>query len=74
MKLRFDLDPTLSKVAIIGILMFLESLLVPIYAKLQTGSYPTPLEFFTYLIAAVLILITYLLAFVKTGSTETSPT
>ena len=72
MKLRFDLDPTLGKVAVIGLLMFLESLLVPTYAKLQGGSFPTPIEFCTYLIAAVLVLITYLLAFVKTGETETS--
>lgn len=70
MKLKFDLDPTLPKVAIIGMLMFLEALLIPIYAVLQGGNYPTAIEFCTYLIAAVLILITYLLAFVKTGSTE----
>ena len=72
MKLKFDLDPTLPKVAVIGVLMFLEALLIPIYAVLQGGNYPTAIEFCTYLIAAILILITYLLAFVKTGETGTS--
>ena len=72
MKLRFDLDPTPSRVAIIGILMFLEALLMPIYARLQAGSYPTALELCMYFVAAILILITYLLAFFKTGTTEPS--
>lgn len=67
MVLKFELDPTLPRVLVIGILMFFEALLIPIYAKLQSGAYPTELEFVTYLVAAVLILITYLLAFVKTG-------
>jgi hypothetical protein len=71
MELRFDLDPPILKVAVIGVLMFLESLLVPILAKLQGGNFPTQIEFCTYLIAAVLVLITYLLVFVKTGETGT---
>lgn len=71
MGLKFNLDPTLPKVVVLGILMFLEALLVPTYAKLQAGSYPTTLEFVTYLIAALLILITYLATFVKTGETTT---
>jgi len=50
--------------------MFLEALLVPIYARLQAGSYPTALELCMYFVAAILILITYLLAFFKTGTTE----
>jgi len=70
MGLKFDLDPTLSKVTIIAILLFLEGLLMPIYAKLQQGVYPSWIEFFTALIGAILIVCTYLMAFVKTGSTE----
>jgi len=70
MKVKIDFDPTVSRVVIIGLLIFLETLLMPIYGVLQSGRYPEVLEVVTYLFGAIITLITYLLAFVKTGQVE----
>ena len=70
MGLKFDLDPTPSKVTIIAILLFTESVCMPIYSKLQQGSFPTVIELCTSIVGAVIVVATYLMAFVKTGSTE----
>lgn len=63
MKLKFDLDPTVPRVVIIAVLLFLEALIVPAYTTLQSGSMPTDVQWLTFFFGASLQLVTYLLAF-----------
>lgn len=65
--IRFDLDPTLNKALVIGILLFAEAFLVPLYAHLQTLEYPGVMDLVTWIVSATIIEITYMMAFVRTG-------
>jgi len=71
---RFDLDPTVPRVFIIAILLLCESILIPIYAILQQNRYPTALEMATFVVGAILTLVTFLMTFIRTGSEEPKPT
>ena len=64
--MRFDLDPTIPRVVIIATLLFLEALLIPAYSQLQNGTMPTEIQWLTFAFGAILQLVTFLLAFVKT--------
>lgn len=61
--MKFDLDPTLPKVIVIAILLFVETVCLATYAILLTGRLPTDVECLTVLFGAVLPLVTYLLTF-----------
>lgn len=64
-KPKFDLDPTVPRVVIIAILLFIEALMIPAYTILQQGRMPTDIEWLTFMFGAVLQLVTFLMAFVK---------
>ena len=64
MTLKFNLDPTPRKAAIIALLLFLEALLIPLQIHLQTTSeLPTPVQFLTWATIGFIQLVTYLLVF-----------
>ena len=63
--MKFDLDPTVPRVVIIAILLFLEALLIPAYTILQQGRMPTDIEWLTFVFGAILQLVTFLMAFIK---------
>lgn len=65
MKLKFDLDPKKNKVILIGVLLFLETLLGNVLVILQSGSLPMPIQVLTILCVASLSLVTYFLAFLR---------
>lgn len=71
--IRFDLDPTLNKAIVIGLLLFAEAFLVPLYAHLQTMSYPNTMDLITWVVSATIIEITYMMAFVRTGEIPETP-
>lgn len=70
MKMKFDLDPTVPRVVIVGILIFLEALIVPLIALTSRGVEPTMLELCTILLVALLALVTYLMSFFKVETGE----
>ena len=72
LKIKFSLDPTVPRVMIIGLLLFIEGLLVPAYSLLQNGQMPTATQWFTFFIGAILQLVTYLLAFMGYKKEETT--
>ena len=64
MTLKFNLDPTPQKAAIIAVLLFLEALLIPLQIHLQTTSeLPTVVQFITWITIGLIQLVTYLLVF-----------
>lgn len=69
--MKFDKDPEIPRIVSIAILMFIEALLVPVYAIVQTGSFPTPIQWFTFFIGAILQVTTMLMLFVKGEPKET---
>jgi heme/copper-type cytochrome/quinol oxidase subunit 4 len=72
MGLKTTLDPTIPKVVIIAILLFLEGFCIPAYTITQQGRFPEPVEWMTFMLGAVIQLVTYLLTFLgwKTESKE----
>lgn len=67
--MRLDLDPSANKVLIIACLIVLEGVLINAYAIMQQNRFPEPIEWATYITAAFIQLITYILTFLKTGET-----
>lgn len=63
MKLKFDLDPTVPRVVIIAVLLFVEALAIPAYSVLMTGQMPSEVQWFAFVFGAVLQVVTYLLGF-----------
>lgn len=63
--MRLDLDPTVPRIVIIAILIFVEGLLLPAYSVLQSGQLPTQIQWLTFLVGAILQLVTLLSAFIK---------
>jgi len=62
-KLCFNLDPKPAKIAIFCILIFLNSLLTPIYQILQGGNMPTELDYYTALVGAIINVVLFLMTF-----------
>lgn len=72
MGLKFDLDPTPPKAAMIAILLFCEALLLPLQLYLlQTGELPSTVVIVTMLVTAFIQLVTYLLGFLGVEKEET---
>lgn len=65
--MKFDLDPTVPRVVIVGVLIFLEALLIPAYTVLQQGRMPTEIEWTMFIFGAMIQLVTFLMAFIKSG-------
>ena len=62
-KLRFNKDPKPAKIAIFCILIFLNSLLTPIYQILQGGKMPTEIDYYTALVGAIINVVLFLMTF-----------
>lgn len=65
--IHFDLDPTLSKVVVVALLLFLEGIAIPTYTVLNQGRWPTDIEFMGFFLSALIQLLTFLITFLKTG-------
>jgi len=63
--LRFDPNPGVGRVVAIGILLFLEALLLNLLAVLQQGRMPSAVEWTTFVTIALLQLVTYMLGFLR---------
>lgn len=63
----FDPEPDTIRVVVIGILIFLEALLLNMYAVLSQGRWFTQIELACFLTVATLQLITYFLGFLRRG-------
>jgi len=72
-KLCFNKDPKPVKIAIFCILIFLNSLLTPMYTKLQSGEMPTELDYYTYIIGAILNVVLFLMTFLGVKPPEQPP-
>jgi len=62
---RFDPNPPYYRVVIIGVLIFLEAVLVNMYAVLQQGRWPTQVEIAAFLCVGLIQLVTYWLGFLR---------
>jgi len=61
--LCFNPDPKAWKIALFCILIFLNSLLTPIYQILQGGQMPTELDYYTAFVGAVINVVLFLMTF-----------
>lgn len=71
--MRFNLDPTWSKVLIIAVLIFLEGALTPALTELTAGKMPSNMEWLAFILTAVLQLVTFLVTFLETGTVPLAP-
>jgi len=71
---RFDLDPTIPKVVIIAVLIFIEGIAIPAYTVTTQGRLPDTIECLGFLLTATIQTVTYLLTFMQTGATEPKKT
>lgn len=70
MGLKLNLDPSVPKVVVIAILLFIEGLAVPAYTITQQGRIPTETEWVNFILGAIIQLVTYLLTFLGYTPTE----
>ena len=68
--MKFDLDPTNTRVILIALLEFLIAVLGPTLVILQSGEWPSLIQFATILIVATIALCVYFVTFLK-GESET---
>ena len=73
MKLCFNKDPKPAKIAIFCTLIFLNSLLTPMYTKLQSGEMPTELDYYMYIVGAILNVVLFLMTFLGVKPPEQPP-
>jgi len=64
-KLRFDPNPEWERVVAIGVLLFLEAVLLNLVAVLQAGRWPTSVEVALFISLGLVQLITYFLGFLR---------
>jgi len=62
---RFDPNPRYERVILIGVPIFLEAVLVNMYAVLQQGRWPTSVELAGFLCVGLIQLVTYWLGFLR---------
>lgn len=65
LKLKFDLDPSLPRVVMIGVLLFIINLAGNIVVITEGGDYPTELQWITMLCLALITICAYFLEFLK---------
>jgi len=70
LKLKLNLDPKLSTVVVIAILMMCEHILFKLIEILSTARQPTDIELELFACEGVFILVTYILAFVRKAETS----
>lgn len=70
MALKVDLDPSLHRVLMIGLLLFFEILLGNLVVLLQDGKMPTEIQTVTILCVAGLQVVTYFLTFLRKEEEE----
>jgi len=72
MELKATLDPTVPRVVIIAMLIFLEGFCIPAYTITQQGRFPEPVEWVTFMFGATIQVVTFLFTFLgfKTESKE----
>jgi heme/copper-type cytochrome/quinol oxidase subunit 4 len=68
--MHLNLDPTIPKVIIIALLLFVEGIAIPTYTIVQQGRMPTALEAFGFFLTAFIQLCTFFVTFLKTGAGE----
>ena len=73
MRLTWNLDPKPAKICLILVLIFLNSLLTPIYLEMSQGQYPTELDLWTAVIGAILNVVLYLMTFLGVKPPAESP-
>ena len=73
MRLCFNKDPKPAKIVIFCILIFLNSLLTPIYQILQGGKMPTELDYYTALVGAIINVVLFLMTFLGVKPPEQPP-
>jgi hypothetical protein len=66
-----NLDPTISKVVIIALLLFAEGIAIPSYTVINQGRFPTILEMVGFFLSAFIQLLTFFVTFLKTGEAPT---
>lgn len=71
--MHLNLDPTISKVVLIALLLFFEGIAIPSYTVITQGRWPTMLEFTGFILSAFIQLLTFLVTFLKTGEAPTAP-
>jgi len=68
---RFDPNPPYYRVIIIGILIFLEALLIPLYDVLKTGRWPTSVQIAAFICLGLIQLVTFFIGFLRRGEEQT---
>jgi len=63
--MRFDPNPSYERVVAIGLLLFLEAVLLNLVAVLQAGRWPTPVEMALFISLGLVQLVTYFLGFLR---------
>jgi len=63
--MRFDPNPGWRRVIAIGVLLFLEAVLINLLTVLQAGRWPTPVETATFVTIGLIQLVTYWLGFLR---------
>lgn len=69
--MHMNLDPTISKVILIALLLFCEGIAIPSYTVINQGRFPTELEIVGFFLSAFIQLLTFFLTFLKTGESPT---
>jgi len=63
--MRFDPNPGYHRVIAIGLLIFLEAVLINMYSILSQGRWATDLEIAGFTVAGLIQLVTYWLGFLR---------
>lgn len=63
MGLKLQLDPTIPKAVIIAMLLFIEAFFLPLQKQVASGIMPTEIDILNALFGAIIVLVTFLLAF-----------
>lgn len=71
MTIRMTLTPTPMRIVIIGLLMAAESILGGLLIILQEGTLPNEIQMVTLIVVALMTIITFYMAFLKTGEVPT---
>jgi len=62
---RFDPNPGWQRVVLIGVLIFLEALLIPLYDVLKAGRWPTSVEIAAFICLGLIQVVTFFIAFLR---------
>jgi len=69
MQLRLDPNPGWRRVAVVGMLLFAEAVLINLLTVLQAGRWPTGVEVATFITVGFIQLVTYWLGFLRKEET-----